>query len=216
MVQRTARNFFEDFDQDELHKQPLAFTTFAIQTDEDIKPYFMVSDGEKLSKILNAKLSEYNESFARMDLVLFVQAMEHICRISRIIDTPRGNALLVGVGGSGKQSLTRLAAFISGHAVFQVKLTQQYGMADFKQDVYSLYSSTGLKGNSIVFLCLEASDAGRLLPVADAATLRCLQWLASGLPPVDRGVTVDAVRQNLRDGCGVTATEAQVAGWLSR
>ena len=70
--------------------------------------------------------------------------------------------------------------------------------------------------NSIVFLCLEASDAGRLLPVADAATLRCLQWLASGLPPVDRGVTVDAVRQNLRDGCGVTATEAQVAGWLSR
>ena len=40
--------------------------------------------------------------------------------------------------------------------------------------------------------------------------------LASGLPPVDRGVTVDAVRQNLRDGCGVTATEAQVAGWLSR
>ena len=70
--------------------------------------------------------------------------------------------------------------------------------------------------NSIVFLCLKASDAGRLLPVADAATLRCLQWLASGLPPVDRGVTVDAVRQNLRDGCGVTATEAQVAGWLSR
>ena len=70
--------------------------------------------------------------------------------------------------------------------------------------------------NSIVFLCLEASDAGRLLPVADAATLRCLQWLASGLPPVDRGGTVDAVRQNLRDGCGVAATEAQVAGWLSR
>ena len=70
--------------------------------------------------------------------------------------------------------------------------------------------------NSVVFLCLEASDAGRLLPAADAATLRCLQWLASGLPPVDRGVTVDAVRQNLRDGCGVAATEAQVAGWLSR
>ena len=47
-------------------------------------------------------------------------------------------------------------------------------------------------------------------------TTPCEHGLASGLPPVDRGVTVDAVRQNLRDGCGVAATEAQVAGWLSR
>ena len=45
--------------------------------------------------VLSAQLQEYNECNPRMDLVLFEQAMEHVSRISRIIESPRGNALLV-------------------------------------------------------------------------------------------------------------------------
>lgn len=44
-----------------------------------------------------------------MDLVLFEYALEHINRIARLSMTRRSSSMMIGVGGSGKQSCTRLA-----------------------------------------------------------------------------------------------------------
>lgn len=81
--------------------------------------------------------------------------MEHICRITRILDLPRGNAMLVGVGGSGKQSLARLASFICGCEVFQIAVSSTYGIADFKENLLALYTKAGVKGVPITFLLTD-------------------------------------------------------------
>ena len=69
---------------------------------EGTKAYEEVTDLEALLAVVEEQLVDYNQqSKTRMDLVLFLYAAEHICRISRVIRQNLGNALLVGVGGSG-------------------------------------------------------------------------------------------------------------------
>ena len=65
----------------------------------------------QLQKTCEEMLDDYNQiNTAQMNLVLFMDALKHVTRISRVIRQPLGNALLLGMGGSGRQSLTRLAS----------------------------------------------------------------------------------------------------------
>lgn len=114
--------------------------------------YYPISDVKTLKATLNKQLTLYNSSNAVMDLELFGMAMGHVCRIVRIIQNPRGNATLVGVGGSGKQSLAKLAAFICNYEVFQISVSQSYGLADLKGELQELYRKAGVKKVPVMFL----------------------------------------------------------------
>lgn len=90
---------------------------------------------DKLDHHLNDALREYNDNYAFMGLVLFEDAMKHVCKICRIVMPSAGHALLVGVGGSGKQSLTKLASFIMGYTTYSITINATYNMADLRTDL---------------------------------------------------------------------------------
>jgi len=133
---------------------PLVFCHFADNIQD--KVYEQVTSMEALNGILVAALAEYNEMNATMDLVLFMDAMKHVCRISRIVLNPAGHALLVGVGGSGKQSLSRLAAFICGYTVSQITISATYSINDLKEDLKTMYGRAGLKDEGVMFLFTDS------------------------------------------------------------
>ncbi|XP_018092353.2 dynein heavy chain 11, axonemal-like [Xenopus laevis] len=149
-----SKRYFDGIDEDALLQKPLVYCHFAQGIGEP--RYFPVSDWEKLTRILTDVLEHYNEIHAAMNLVLFEEAIQHICRISRILEFPYGNALLIGVGGSGKQSLCRLAAFLSSLEVFQLTLRKGYGINDLRSDIATLYFKVGVKNIGTVFLHTDA------------------------------------------------------------
>ncbi|TSL75253.1 Dynein heavy chain 17, axonemal [Bagarius yarrelli] len=148
---------FEDKDTATLLEKPNIYCHFS-QGLGDPK-YFPIANWATLNKLLTEALDSYNEVNAVMNLVLFEDAMAHICRINRILESPRGNALLVGVGGSGKQSLSRLAASISNLEVFQITLRKGYGISDLKLDLNALYIKAGVKNIGMVFLMTDSQVA---------------------------------------------------------
>ncbi|KAI3381366.1 hypothetical protein SNEBB_008024 [Seison nebaliae] len=175
ILRDTVKKHFEDINSEEVFAKPNIFCHFA-QGLGDVK-YAFTGDWESLKKILTDSLSQYNEINSVMNLVLFEDAMAHICRINRILESPRGNALLVGVGGSGKQSLSRLAAFISNLEIFQIQLRKGYGIPDLKLDLNLLYKKAGIKNLGTVFLMTDAQ-------VADESFLVLINdLLASGEVP---------------------------------
>ncbi|KAG7460463.1 dynein heavy chain 11, axonemal-like isoform X1, partial [Solea senegalensis] len=150
----TVHECFEGMVYKEVTKQPLLYCHFS-QTEEGAS-YAPVTDWAVLRTVLTDALESYNELNPAMNLVLFEDAMQHVCRISRILESPRGHGLLVGVGGSGKQSLTRLAAYISSVEVFQITLSKGYTIQHLKMDLTGLFLKTGVKNQRVALLLTDA------------------------------------------------------------
>jgi dynein heavy chain len=90
---------------------------FSFFADENLLSYneiIQAQQRDKLKIVLDSLLQTYNKiSKKPLDIVIFDYAISHFLRIHRIIKLDRGNGLLIGLGGSGRQSLTALAAYSS-------------------------------------------------------------------------------------------------------
>uniref|UniRef100_A0A3B4T6A4 Dynein axonemal heavy chain 6 n=1 Tax=Seriola dumerili TaxID=41447 RepID=A0A3B4T6A4_SERDU len=134
--------------------QPIIFGDFIkVGAEKEDRLYEDLTDMNKIQTVLQDYLDDYNMTFSKKTkLVFFQDAVEHVSRIARMIRQERGNSLLVGVGGTGKQSLTRLAAHMCGYRCFEIELSRGYNYDSFHEDLRRLYKMAGVEGRDMVFL----------------------------------------------------------------
>eukprot|EP00960_Hanusia_phi_P039624 753955-Hanusia_phi.AAC.6 len=163
------KNLFLDRDEDEANDSKAE--EFAPRLYEDLISYDVVKD------CFERILQSYNQKQKKMNLVLFDNALEHLVRLQRVLEMPRGNLLLVGVGGSGKQSLTRLSSFAADCGLFEITLSRGYNESSFKEDLKRLYGILGQQNQKTVFLFTDAH-------VVEEGFLEWINnMLASGMVP---------------------------------
>lgn len=123
----------------------------------DTRNYLEVQDLDELRYVVECYLVEFNNMSKRpMNLTMFRYTVEHLSRICRVLKQPRSHLFLIGIGGSGRQSYTRLAAHIMDFELFQIELTQNYSMKDWTEYLKMMLlkvSSTEAHG---VFLITDA------------------------------------------------------------
>ena len=132
------------------NSEALIFCNFADGVDD--KVYNKVDNLPSLKETVQSQLDAYNEENEVMDLVLFDDALKHVCRIARIVSSPSGHALLVGVGGMGKQSLSKLSAYVCELEVKQIVISSTYTLNDFKTELAAMMMKAGCKETGIMFL----------------------------------------------------------------
>ncbi|XP_071788570.1 dynein axonemal heavy chain 6-like isoform X3 [Asterias amurensis] len=154
MAEMASKHFSQNIEPEAFVKTPIIFGDFMkMGADESDRLYEDIADANKLRNVLQDYLDDCNMASSKeMKLVFFMDAVQHVARIVRIIRQQRGNALLVGVGGTGKQSLTRLAAHICTYRCFQIELSRGYNYDSFHDDLKKLYEMAGVQNLNTVFL----------------------------------------------------------------
>uniref|UniRef100_A0A182FSK0 AAA+ ATPase domain-containing protein n=1 Tax=Anopheles albimanus TaxID=7167 RepID=A0A182FSK0_ANOAL len=138
-------------------EETILFGDFMVygQAAED-RVYEEIKEMKKLKTILADYLEDYNSSVgSELKLVFFTDAIEHIVRLSRLLRSERGNGLLVGVSGMGKQSLAKLAAHINGYQTHQIALRRGYDHGCFHEDLRRIYWIAGVLNKATVFLITD-------------------------------------------------------------
>ena len=132
-------------------------------------PPYEPSTSEEVAERLQGFLAVYNQGSMQRTLTptMVSVAVTHLLRIERCLRTPRASMLLVGATGSGRRRLTRLAAFVSGHKLVELRSDPSYTYSTFMEDLREVHKHTAIVSPVTILASEHSVDNERILDVVN-------------------------------------------------
>lgn len=134
----------------------IIYGDYFLGMDGENRPYIQIDDIPGMLLKIAEYLEDYNQGQkVPMKLVMFLDACDHVSKICRILRQPLGHALLLGVGGSGRQSLSKLATFISNFKLYQIEVVKGYNMTNWRDNLKFCLMQAGVEAKVTSFLFVD-------------------------------------------------------------
>lgn len=178
----TAFDYLPKFDKNQITRSSfnnLMFSNFMDSNKDGNKRYEEVNSMEKLKSKICLYLKEYNDDFKKqIDIVVSQYVLECLVKVSRILATPGGNLLMISSIGSGRKSITSLAAYIQQQELFEPSVYSYCDLNIWRNDLKTILRKCGGLGKSHVLFAKDKQmtdnflrDIGSLLASGEVPDL---------------------------------------------
>ena len=230
IIKRTLdQHFVQEHFYESLTTQRLLFCNFS-EDKKDCRDSVQVDTVTDLVKMITALREDDSE------IVLFEEAAEHVLRACRVLEKPSGHLAFIGVGGCGKQAISRLAAAIINKAVVTPRVTGNVVSAakaplsprspvlykekplqqtPFREDLKAFFIRTGVRAEGAVLLLPEC-NLRRDDVLSDVSTVLSGGDVSEYFTAEEREDVIRKVRPDVRQALVVDTADNCWAFFLDR
>ena len=171
------------------------------------------TSGIQWRELVAERLEQHNESNPPMEMVIWDQVVEQVVRLARVFKHPKRSLILLGHGGTGRQSLVRLASHCCQvHFIHYLTPYAHNELASMKHELVSALKMAGLSGQAVCFFLKDAAASNsRFLTFVN----QILQVTRDFVPIDPRGAfQISPGSKNLSANLPETLTASQ--GWRAK
>jgi dynein heavy chain len=93
-----------------------------------------------------------------MAISIFDFAVLQILKICRILKLDKSHGLLLGLGGSGRQTLTKLSSYMMGQQLVTLEVSKGYNQEKWRTDIKKILSDASTTNKCSTLVITEAQS----------------------------------------------------------